>query len=52
LKIGKKKIGDVLGFDETHEPNHINIIIAVKKRKTGKDLGLSIGDSLQFKMVK
>lgn len=50
LKIGKKKIGKVLGFDETHEPNHINIIISVKERKTGKVLGLKVGNKLQFQM--
>ena len=52
LTIGKKKIGKILGFDETHEPNHINIIIAMNERKTGKDLNLKINDSLQFKMIK
>ena len=52
LKIGAKKIGKVLGFDETHQPNHINIIIAVNQRKTGEQLHLKVNDSLQFKMVK
>lgn len=52
LTISEKKIGKILGFDETHEPNHINIVISVKERKSGKELGLHLEDKLQFKMIK
>lgn len=41
-------IGDIIGFDETHEPNHINIIIGVKTRATGPQLKISLGSQLKF----
>jgi hypothetical protein len=43
-----KPIGTVLGFDETHEPNHINIIIDVKKRQTGPQLKIKLGSKIKF----
>lgn len=44
--IGGKKVGDLVGFDETHLPNHLNIIVYSLKRVTGVDLGLNIGDKI------
>jgi hypothetical protein len=41
-------IGTVLGFDETHEPNHINIVIGVGQRQTGKQLKLRIGSKIRL----
>ena len=41
-------IGTVLGFDETHEPNHINIVIGVGQRQTGKQLTLRIGSKIRL----
>src|SRR5580704_7346503 len=32
LYVDGARIGEIVGFDETHEPNHINIIVGVKKR--------------------
>lgn len=52
LKIGNKIIGYIIGFDQTHEPNHLNIIISVSERKTGKELKLKINDIIRTKMVK
>ena len=40
--------GRVLGFDETHEPNHLNIIIGVKPRRTGRQLRIKIGSRIKF----
>ena len=48
LCLGKRPIGRVVGFDETHEPNHINIIIGVKQRKTGRQLKFSVGKNIRF----
>jgi hypothetical protein len=42
------EIGTVLGYDETHEPNHINIVIAVCKRQTGRQLNFSVGAKVRF----
>lgn len=44
LAIGGKKIGVVVGYDETHMPNHYNIVIRMEKKKTGLELGLKPGD--------
>lgn len=54
LKVGdlvntsKNNIGKIIGFDETHMPNHMNIIIKVNKRMSGKDLNLDLGEKLGF----
>jgi len=42
--INEKKIGLVLGFDETHMPNHMNIVIKLEEPKTGAELGIRVGD--------
>ena len=44
-----KAVGKIIGFDETHEPNHINIIIGVKQRRTGPQLKFKLGSKIQFK---
>lgn len=48
LLLDGKRVGTVVGFDETHEPNHINIVIGVDRRQTGRQLKFSVGKSLRF----
>lgn len=48
LTIGGKVIGSVLGFDETHSPNHLNIIIRNDNIKTGKELKIKLEDKVCF----
>ena len=48
LFVDGKAIGEIIGFDETHEPNHINIIIGVKSRKTGSQLKIKVGSKIKF----
>ena len=48
LFVDGKAIGQIIGFDETHEPNHINIIIGVKKRRTGPQLKIGLGSKIKF----
>jgi hypothetical protein len=48
LFVDGKPIGPIIGFDETHEPNHINIIIGVEKRQTGPQLKISVGGKIKF----
>ena len=48
LFVNGKPIGQILGFDETHEPNHLNIIIGVKKRQTGPQLNIKLGSKIKF----
>ena len=46
---GGKCIGRLAGFDETHMPNHLNIVIKVEKRVTGLEFGATLGDTISFK---
>ena len=41
-------IGEIIGFDETHEPNHLNIILGVTARATGPQLQIALGSRLKF----
>ena len=47
-----EKIGVIAGFDETHMPNHLNIVIRCEKRITGVELGCRTGDKIIFKESK
>jgi hypothetical protein len=51
LSIGNKFIGKVCGFDETHYPNHINIVVSTEKLATGLGNGLELGDEVVFFMA-
>jgi len=42
-------IGAIAGYDDTHLPNHQNVIVAMKKRISGKELGLRIDDQIVIK---
>lgn len=48
LFVDGRAVGQIIGFDETHEPNHINIIIGVKKRRTGPQLKIKVGSKIKF----
>jgi hypothetical protein len=48
LWLGRQAIGTIVGFDETHEPNHINIIVGVEQRQTGPQLKFSVGKKIRF----
>lgn len=43
VEIDGKKIGTIAGFDDTHMPNHQNIIVNTTERITGEALGLRPG---------
>jgi len=45
-------IGELAGFDETHMPNHQNIVIRGPAKATGVQLGLQLGDEIIFRMTK
>jgi hypothetical protein len=44
--LNGREIGRIAGYDETHMPNHQNTIISVDQRRSGADLGLSVGDPM------
>ena len=39
-------IGEIVGFDDIHMPNHMNIIVYNENRASGPELGLSVGDKV------
>ena len=47
-----ERVGFIAGFDETHMPNHLNIVISREKRITGEELGCKPGDEITFKQTK
>jgi hypothetical protein len=48
LVIGGETVGTLAGFDETHFPNHYNVIFKGPRRITGVELGQNPGDPLTF----
>lgn len=45
VRVGNKMIGKIAGFDETHMPNHLNILIQ-GSRTSGRELALSLEDEM------
>ena len=43
-----RQIGKLVGFDETHMPNHQNIVIYSDQLISGEELGLEIGETIVF----
>ncbi len=48
LFVDDQPVGEIIGYDETHEPNHLNIVIGVKQRQTGPQLKISPGSKIKF----
>lgn len=44
VTIGSRVIGAIAGFDETHYPNHLNIVMRTSRRMTGFDLMIEVED--------
>jgi hypothetical protein len=44
VSISGKRVGTIVGFDDTHMPNHQNTILRMEKRISGEELGLHPGD--------
>jgi ubiquinone/menaquinone biosynthesis C-methylase UbiE len=45
---GDRDLGVVLGFDDCHFPNHLNILIRSAELQTAPSLGIALGDQLRF----
>jgi hypothetical protein len=48
LRVNDRPIGYVLGFDATHLPNHLNIIVQCETAWTGRDLHMRLEDEVRF----
>lgn len=49
-RVNEKLLGEVIGFDLTHYPNHMNILLKGPKLVDGMMLGLAPGDEIVFDM--
>lgn len=52
IKFEKGPTGRVVGFDETHAPNHINVVVHMEQTQTGGEAGLVIEDKVVFQLDK
>ncbi|MCU0454406.1 MAG: hypothetical protein MUE68_12195 [Bacteroidetes bacterium] len=50
--VKKKAVGTIAGYDDTHMPNHQNVIVKVEKRFSGKDLKWRVGERVEIKRRK
>jgi hypothetical protein len=48
LVIGGREVGILVGFDECHMPNHLNIIVYSTDWRGGRSRGLALGDLVAF----
>jgi len=48
VTVDGQEIGVLAGFDETHLPNHLNIIIKTNRPATGAELNLALGATVTF----
>lgn len=48
VKTGSKIIGTIVGFDETHFPNHQNVVLKPAKGIDEKEIELQLGSILEF----
>jgi hypothetical protein len=46
VKINRQLIGKIAGFDETHMPNHYNIVIHGTDRISGNERNLDLNDEV------
>jgi hypothetical protein len=48
VTIDRIEIGTLIGFNETHMPNHLNVVISADERNTGKALELKLDGVVSF----
>lgn len=48
LLVDGALVGTVLGFDDCHFPNHLNVLVAVERLQTAATLGLEVEDEVYF----
>jgi hypothetical protein len=48
VNMGAKRLGTLAGYDETHMPNHMNVVV---KAPTLDEPRIRVGDKVRFKAV-
>lgn len=49
VTVAGESVGRIAGYDDTHMPNHQNVIVAVEKRLSGKDLKWQVEDRVEIR---
>lgn len=49
--LNGEQVGVLAGFDETHMPNHLNLVIKTDKMIPGTKLGVKLGMEVSFRML-
>lgn len=47
-RIGEEIVGEVVGFDGVHAPNHWNIVVRSERFANGAERGLEVGMLVEF----
>ncbi len=48
VSLGERELGRVVGFDCTHFPNHMNILVRGPQWQTGRQLGVAVEEPVVF----
>ncbi len=48
VSLDGRRIGTLAGFDETHMPNHLNIVVKADRRGDGVERGAALGMAVRF----
>lgn len=49
--LEKQPIGELVGFDMTHAPNHLNVVIRMEARQSGREAGIKLNQLVTFKGI-
>lgn len=52
VTLGGRSLGQVAGFDATHFPNHLNILVRGPERRTGRQLEVAVEEPVTFAMTR
>lgn len=50
LMVGESIIGEIIGFDESHMPNHQNILVRSPELRSGIERDIRVGDAVTFRV--
>jgi hypothetical protein len=51
VRIGSTLVGTIAGYDETHMPNHLNIVLTGSPWSSGVERGIALGQAVSFTPV-
>lgn len=48
VRLGDRIVGRIAGYDETHMPNHLNIVLTGDETASGVERGIRLGQAVRF----